>query len=58
MDWLVVKDFAHLWYSRLSQFLCFQIAMMYLFACITARTAVGLTRYIMFLDHCAHWFVK
>lgn len=58
MDWVTVKEFAHLWYARAAQFLLFQSLTMYLFACITARGAIGLTRYIVFLDHCAHWFVK
>ena len=58
MDWTTVKEYAHLWYSRLAQFFLFQNVVLYLFACVTARAAIGLTRYIVFLNHCAHWFMK
>jgi hypothetical protein len=49
------KEDAQRWYAKAAQFFMFQNLMMYLFACITAHDAVGLTGYIGFLYHCCQW---
>lgn len=55
MDWERIKENSKLWYGRVAQFFLFQNVVMYLFACITAHDAVGLTGYIGFLYHCCVW---
>lgn len=55
MDWESVKDRTRAGFRWLGQFLLFQNLMMYLFACATSRSVVGLRSYIAFLYHCSQW---
>jgi hypothetical protein len=58
MDWQLAKEYAQRWYGKMAQFFLFQNLVMYLFACVTAREAVGLGRYIEFLYHCCEWAAR
>ena len=55
MDWEAVKDRMRTGYRGVAQFFLFQNIMMYLFACVTAHSVLGLTSYIAFLYHCCQW---
>jgi len=55
MTWEIFKQESLKWYGLVAQFFLFQNLMMYLFACVTAQSAVGPTGYIRFLFHCCQW---
>jgi len=55
MDWEAIRESTQRWYGRVAQFFLFQNIVMYLFGCATAHGAIGLTRYVEFLDHCCQW---
>jgi len=58
MNWEGMREQVQLWYARAAQFFLFQNLVLYLFACISAHAAIGLTGYIAFLDQCCHWVVR
>jgi len=55
MDWESVKEAAQRWYGRSAQFFLLQNIIVYLWACISAHHAVGITGYVGFLYHCCQW---
>jgi hypothetical protein len=58
MSWDEIKENAQMWYGKVAQFFLFQNIVMYLFACASGHAAVGLVRYIEFLDHCCQWVTR
>ena len=55
MDWQIAREIGWKWYGKVAHFFLFQNIVMYTFACVAAHSAIGLTRYIAFLDHCCHF---
>lgn len=53
--WEQLKDHSNRWYGQVAHFFLFQNFVMYTLACIAAHDAIGMGRYVSFLNHCMQW---